>query len=124
MERLLVVMTGLSIALIAWVLLSVRRSHIRVEYSVSWLAAALVLLLLSRWNAALDALAAHLGVENPTMALWLIASVIFLIVLFRFSIIISDLKDTNIALTQKIAILEYRVESLQRKHEEHEPTAT
>ncbi len=40
MERLLNVTTILSILLMAMVLFSVRRSHIRVEYSVSWLAAA------------------------------------------------------------------------------------
>ncbi len=48
MERLLNVTTILSILLMAMVLFSVRRSHIRVEYSVSWLAAAVILLVLSR----------------------------------------------------------------------------
>jgi hypothetical protein len=48
MDRLLNVMTILSLVLMAVVLFSVRRSHIRVEYSVSWLGAALILLVLSR----------------------------------------------------------------------------
>ena len=41
MDRLLNVMTILSIVLMLVVLFSVRRSHIRVEYSVSWLGAGL-----------------------------------------------------------------------------------
>ena len=48
MERLLNAITILSLALMIAVLFSVRRSHIRVEYSVSWLAAAVILLVLSR----------------------------------------------------------------------------
>ena len=46
MDRLLNVLTVLSVCLMALVLFSVRRSHIRVEYSVSWLGASLALLIL------------------------------------------------------------------------------
>ena len=48
MTSLLHVTTGLSIVLILMILFSVRRAHIRVEYSVSWLLAASAMLLLSR----------------------------------------------------------------------------
>ncbi len=48
MDRLLNVLAVLSLAMIMTVLASVRRAHIRVEYSVSWLVAALALLGLSR----------------------------------------------------------------------------
>ena len=50
MDRLLNVTTGVSLVLLVIVLISVRRAHIRVEYSVSWLAAAVALLVLSRWR--------------------------------------------------------------------------
>jgi hypothetical protein len=44
MEGLLNLLTGVSLALIAIVMISVRRMHVRVEYSVSWFGAALTLL--------------------------------------------------------------------------------
>ena len=44
------VMTGFSILLMGLVLASVRREHIRAEYSVSWLVAGVTLLILSRWH--------------------------------------------------------------------------
>src|SRR5260221_15966 len=47
-DRLMDIMTGLSLLLIVLVLASVRRAHIRVEYSVSWLIGAAALLVLSR----------------------------------------------------------------------------
>ena len=42
MEELLNVMTVFSLALFMVVLRSLRRAHIRVEYSVSWLGASLI----------------------------------------------------------------------------------
>ena len=41
----------------------------------------------------------------------------FLVMFFRFSIIISHLRDDNIALAQRLAILEYQLHSL-RSHED------
>lgn len=115
MEGLLNFLTALSVLLILMVLYSVRRSHIRVEYSVSWLAAALALFLLSRFHGMLDWLAAALSLDSRPIALLTVIGCVFLLVLFRFSVIISALKDANIALTQRVAILEYQLETV---HEE------
>jgi hypothetical protein len=115
MDRLLNVMTVFSVLLIGLVLASVRRAHIRVEYSVSWLLAALVLLVLSRWRGLQEWLAASLGVSDAPLALLIVAGAVFLVILYRFSLLISRLKDSNIALTQRIAILEFRLGSLDEK---------
>ena len=108
MDRLLNVMTVLSLALIALVLFSVRRAHIRVEYSVSWLGAAVALLILSRSRALLSWIAAYLGIDSAPLALLMIVFCVFLVVFYRFSVIISNLKDANIAMAQRLAILESR----------------
>jgi hypothetical protein len=116
-DRLLNVMTGLSLTLIVLVLRSVRRAHIRVEYSVSWLGAAVTLLVLSRSDWALERVARLLGIDDPPLALLLIVGCLFLIVFYRFSIVMSDLKDANISLAQRVAILEYHLRS---SHENQE----
>jgi hypothetical protein len=110
MDRLLNFTTGMSVLLIVLVLTSVRRAHIRVEYSVSWLVASIAILVLSRWRTLLEAVAAGLGIPDPPLALMLLAGCVFVIIFFRFSIIISKLKDDNIALAQRVAILEYRLQ--------------
>lgn len=115
MERLLDAMTIFSLMLMVAVLASVRRAHIRVEYSVSWLLAALVLLGLSRWETALRWLGRTLGVSDPPSALLIVSGFVFLVVLYRLSLRISGLKDLNIALAQRVAILEYRLDSLHEK---------
>lgn len=115
MDRLLNVIAVFSLLLIVVVLASVRRAHIRVEYSVSWLIAGVALLVLSRWHWLERWITAELGVEDAPLALLSVAGAVFLMVLYRFSMIISRLKDSNIALTQRIAILEFRLTSLDEK---------
>jgi len=111
MERLLNVTTVISLLLMAMVLFSVRRSHIRVEYSVSWLAAAVILLLLSRSSFALEWIASELGLTYPPLALILLIVCVFVIVIYRLSVVISDLKDANIAMAQRLAIVEFQLQS-------------
>lgn len=109
MERLLDVLAGLSLVLLVVVLRSLRREHIRVEHSVSWLAACGVLLALSRSHWLLDRFSQMVGVKEQGLSLLVLCLIVFLIVFYRFSRIISELKDMNITLTQRVAILEYRL---------------
>src|SRR5882724_4927093 len=112
MDRLLHVTTVLSVFLLIMVLVSVRRARIRVEYSVSWLAAAAVMLILSRARPLLEYVTSHAGIPDTPLTLFLTAGSVFLIMFFRFSVIISNLRDDNIALAQRVAILEYHIRSL------------
>jgi hypothetical protein len=111
MERLLNATTAISVLLIGVVLFSVRRSHIRVEYSVSWLAAGVILLLLSRSYGALNWIARQLGLADPPLALLLLIFCVFVLVIYRLSVVISDLKDANIAMAQRLAIVEFQLQN-------------
>lgn len=115
-DRLLNVTTAFSILMLGIVLFSVRRAHIRVEYSASWLGAAVAMLVLSRTPILLDALRNLLGLPDSPLALFMAGSSVFLIMFFRFSVIISHLRDDNVALAQRVALLEYHLRSL-RDHE-------
>jgi hypothetical protein len=117
MDRLLNVTTGLSVILIVIVLISVRRAHIRAEYSFTWLIAAGAMLALSRMRPLLDHVRNLIGLPDSPLALFLVAASFFLIMSFRFSVIVSHLRDDNIALAQRVAILEYHIQGL-RNHEE------
>src|SRR5215468_11128664 len=112
MTSLLNITTLLSIVLLILVLVSVRRAHIRVEYSVSWLLAAAAMLILSRARPVLEYVTSHTGIPDTPLTLFLTAGSVFLVMFFRFSIIISHLRDDNIALAQRVAILEFHVRSL------------
>ena len=111
MDRFLNFTTALSALMIVLVLSSVRRAHIRVEYSVSWLVASLAILVLSRSRALLEGAASKLGIADPPLALMFLTGCVFVIIFYRFSLVVSRLKDDNIALAQRVAILEYRLQS-------------
>ena len=91
MERLLNAMTVLSVVMLAVVLFSVRRSHIRVEYSVSWLAAAVDLL----GHVAVDGPSycsgsrGSLDLADPPLALVILVVCVFVMVICRLSVEIS-----------------------------------
>jgi hypothetical protein len=119
MDRLLNVTTAVSIVLLVMVLFSVRRAHIRPEYSVSWLIAAGAMLVLSQARPVLDAARRLIGLPDTPLTLFLLGGGVLLIMFFRFSVIISHLRDDNIALAQRIAILEYHLQSF-KNHEKQE----
>jgi hypothetical protein len=110
-------LTVFSIGIIVLVLVSVRREHIRVEYSVSWLSAGIVLLVLSLNDSVVRWLASLLGVPDTRLALLVVVLCVFLVVFYRFSVRVSALKDANIALAQRLAILEYQVKSSNEQQE-------
>jgi hypothetical protein len=109
-----------SIGMALVVLATLRRAHIRVEYSVSWLAAAAALFLVSRWSGGLQHIAEFIGAPNAAFALLIMVLCVFLVVFYRFSVVVSNLKDANIALAQKVAILEYRIQSLHESRQENQ----
>ncbi len=107
MIDLLDILAILGILLLLAVLRAIRREHIRVEHSVSWLAAALALIALSRAGGLLQRAAAGIGIQEPALVLLFLILIVFLGVFYRFSRIVSELKDMNITLTQRVAILEF-----------------
>lgn len=95
--------------LLVQIIRSVRREHIRVEYSMAWFAAVVVLLGLSLWDDGLEMLSEWLGVESSPVVLLVLAGLAFLFTFFRFSVEVSALKDHNIQVGQKVGMLEWEV---------------
>ncbi len=119
MERILLVSTVLGVALVFMVMYSLRHDRIRVEYSISWLAAASVMLFLSRWPVALEWLGERLGIGSPPAVLLAMTVGLFVVVLFRMSVTISHLRDNNVELAQKVAVLEYHIDQLRTDANRH-----
>lgn len=109
MDRLSILLSIVSIGLIAIVLRSLRREHLRVEHSVSWLLAGVALLALSLSPPALRMAAQWLGLDEPAVALMAAILMVFLVVFYRYSRVVSELKDMNITLVQRVAILEFQI---------------
>jgi hypothetical protein len=101
------------LAMIAGTLISLRRAHIRAEYSVSWLAVGAVLsgfALFPKW---IDRVSSSLGLE-PQAYLLVVGGVLISILVFEISRVVSTLRDENVLLAQRVAILEFRMQQRQR----------
>jgi hypothetical protein len=117
MDRLLDVTAVVSAILLLIVLASVRRAHIRPEYSVSWLLGTSAILVLSLARPLLNQIRALLGLPDTPLAVFLLAGAVFLVVFFRFTVIVSHLRDDNIKLAQRVAILEHYLHRLEKANE-------
>jgi hypothetical protein len=84
---------------------------------MAWFAAVLGLLLLTLWDEGLRSMGSWLGVAD-SVVLALIAGLLFLFTFFRFSVEMSDLKDRDIVVTQKVGMLEWEIERQTREIEE------
>ena len=115
MERIRLTVAVLSLLLIAQIIRSVRREHIRVEYSMTWLGATLLLLLLSLSDTAMAQLGEWIGLTDRPLILIVLAGVLFVFTFFRYSLVVSSLKDHNIQLAQRVGMLEWEIERLQRQ---------
>jgi hypothetical protein len=108
---------GAAVLIVLVTLFSLRRAHIRVEYSLSWLAVGVVLLACAIFPHFLVRIAASLGLD-PQVGFVFLAGALALALLFEVSLVVSRLRDENVILTQRLAILEYQLLRIQSDHGE------
>jgi len=110
----LIFLIGL-IGLLIIVLELVRRKKLKEEYSLLWIFTIVVLLALSIWRDSLLKPIAHaLGIVSPPNALFVIGSMFILAILLHFSVVISSFKRKQQELAQKFALLNLRLEQLEK----------
>jgi len=99
---------GIGLITIVGTLVSLRREHIRTEYSVSWLAVGIILTGLSAFPSLLDMVARHLGV-GPEACFLIIAGSLISVLVFEMTRVVSRLRDENVILAQRLAMLEVQM---------------
>ncbi len=96
----------------------VRRRRLREEYSMLWLAAGLVLLVLSIDSGLITWMAGVLGIQHPAYSLFVIALFIGMILALHFTLVLSKLTAQNWRLNQEIALLKQRLDQVAPQVEE------
>jgi len=84
----------------------IRRGLLKEKYSVLWLAAAVVVMVLSVKRGLLDFVALKLGVAYPPSLLFVAAFLFVLLILLHFSVVISIFHEKNKVLSQEIVLLQ------------------
>ncbi len=91
-----------------------RKKMIRTQYTLFWLLMCGAFLFLSLFVDVLYDLAQLLGVYSPVNAVFIVAFVCILLLLFNFSVIVSGLSHENRKLILKLSLLTWRVEQLEK----------
>lgn len=109
-DRITVVGLVASVAALLLVLELVRRRKLREDYSLLWLATAVVLIVLSASRSMLDQFAQLIGVVTyPPAALFLVAILFLLAILLHYSTVLSRLTRENKEIAQQLAILRWEL---------------
>ena len=104
-----------SIAGLLFVLELVRQRKLREDYSLLWLATAVILIGLTVMRPLLDSLAALLGVVTyPPAALFLVAIIFMLMILLHYATVLTRLARENKEAAQQMAILRWELSETQR----------
>jgi len=92
----------------------IRREKLRARYSPFWLLVGFIFLIFSLWGNLLNLAARIIGIYSPPNALFFIGFVGTVVILLHFSVIISTLSLENKKLIEKLSILSWRVEELEK----------
>jgi hypothetical protein len=92
----------------------VRKRKFREELSLIWLLVGPLLILSSLADLLIDPIALRLGIHYPPALIFLIVFFLLTLTLLYFSIVVSDLKCRNKELSQKIALVEFKISRLKQ----------
>lgn len=93
-----------SVALLFFIIELVRRRRLKEEYSVLWVAIALVLCLLAVWGGLLTSLTRAIGAVSEGSTLYFFGLIFALLLLLHFSVRVSDLERRVVSMIQEMAL--------------------
>ncbi len=95
-----------SLFLLALIVLLIRRKKIREEYAILWIVIFMIFLILSIFRGLIDKISSLLGIQYQPASLFLILIGCSFLLLFHFSLVISDMKKKINRLATSLTILE------------------
>jgi len=105
MDLLKILAVGGSGLVLVVVVELIRRGRLKERYSLLWLLAGGVLLVLSSSRDLLEVVSHLVGIYYPPSFLFLLAFLFLLLITLHFSVVISGLSEKNKKLAQELALL-------------------
>jgi len=101
-----------SASVMIFVIELIRRGRLKEKYSLLWLLAGIILLVLSASRELLEYLSSAVGIYYPPSLLFLLAFLFLLLITLHFSVVISGLSEKNKKLAQEIALLRQEMQEI------------
>ena len=105
----------ISLLFISFLIVMIRKDRLDLKYTLLWLLAGLLMLVVSIFPEILTWLATITGISTPINALFFYAIIFLLIIIVALTSIVSGLRDKIYKLAQNIAILDKRYKDLEKK---------
>ncbi len=112
--KLQLILTGVSLAFMAYIIHYLRNEVVDLKYSIVWFVLGVVLILISLLPELPALIARFLGIGLVINAVFLSAIFIILLMLLIFTIGISKMHNKLVRLTQELAILRSEIEELKK----------
>ncbi len=103
-----------SLVLISFLVYFIRKRKLLEEYSILWLIIFSIFFVVAVFGAFLEGLSRFFGILYPPAALFILLIFGIFFLLFHFSIVISDMKRKINKLAINNALLEQRIETLEK----------
>jgi len=110
--RIVIFVIGISLFLT--ILELVRKKRFREELSLVWLFIGFGMILSSVADFVIDPLAFRLGIGYPPALVFIGIFFLLVLIVLYFSVVVSDLKGRNKELSQKMALMEFRLGTLRK----------
>lgn len=103
-----------SVLFLIFVIILVRNKKIKEEYSILWFLFGIIFLIISVWREILIQFSNFIGIAYPPVAFILILIFAIFLILIQYSIVISNLKEKNKDLVQRIGLLENEMKKMEK----------
>jgi hypothetical protein len=111
--QLFSVFLGISLLLVIFQL--IRKNKLLEQYSLLWIASAVILLVMAICRGLLERLSNFIGIYYPPSALFFVAIFCGMVIALHFSVVISRLNRQNNTLAQEIGILRSEIDRLKNE---------
>lgn len=112
--RVQIVAALAAILVMVFILELVRGKKLREEYSILWVAASVLMLLVALWKELLFSIARFLGVFNANSLLFFLGFIFVMIYLVHLSVKVSILTENSKEYSQHIGLLEAELEDIRK----------
>lgn len=115
MDRITVSITFGALVLLVFIVELVRQRRLEEQYSLLWLATAVILVALAVTRDLWDWLAVSVGIAYPPTAMFVAGFVALIMILLYFSTVVSKLTRQNRQAAQEIGMLRWKLAELEKR---------
>lgn len=104
---------------ILYIVSLIRRNRLELKYALSWLIIAVLVLVLDGFPGLMENLAELLGIASPVNMMFFLGFLFSLVIVLTLTVAVSIAAGSVKRLNQKIALMEKRIENLERNRKEN-----